>query len=125
MSLQSPIARARGLGSAHDGAHHWWMQRLSAVILVPLSLWFAVSIATMASADYLTVAGWVAQPWVALALIIYFGALFYHSQLGVQVVIEDYVHGPKTKLISMFLMKTAHLVLGVATILAVLRIALA
>ena len=67
MSLQSPIGKARGLGSAHDGAHHWWMQRLSAVILVPLSLWFAVSIASMAGADYLTVAGWVAQPWVAMA----------------------------------------------------------
>ena len=125
MALQSPIGRARGLGSAHDGAHHWWMQRVSAVLLVPLTLWFAVSIASLAGADYLTVAAWVHQPWVAVALIIYFSALFYHSQLGVQVVIEDYIHGPKTKLISMLLMKLVHLVLGVATVLAVLRIALA
>ncbi|WP_291514071.1 succinate dehydrogenase, hydrophobic membrane anchor protein [Abyssibacter sp.] len=125
MSLKSPIGRARGLGSAKDGLHHWWMQRISAVLLVPLSLWFVFSIACLVGSDYQTVVAWIAAPWVAVSLVIYFAALFYHSQLGVQVVIEDYVHGPAKKLISMYLMKLAHLVLAVAAIFAVVRIALA
>ena len=124
MSLKTPLGQVRGLGSARSGTHHWWMQRVTAVLLVPLSLWFVFSVACLIGSDYETVVGWVASPTVAVALILYFAALFYHTQLGVQVVIEDYVHGPAIKLVSMYLMKLAHLVLAVAAILAVVRIAL-
>lgn len=124
MSLQSPIGRARGLGSAKEGLHHWWMQRVSAVLLVPLTLWFVFSVACLAGSDYETTVAWISAPWVAVALVLYFATLFYHSQLGFQVVIEDYVHGATTKLISMYLMKLAHLVLAIAAIFAVVRIAL-
>ncbi|MEC9406248.1 MAG: succinate dehydrogenase, hydrophobic membrane anchor protein [Abyssibacter sp.] len=124
MSLQSPIGRARGLGSAKQGLHHWWMQRVTAVLLVPLSLWFVFSVACLMGSGYEATVAWVAAPWVAVALVIYFATLFYHAQLGLQVVIEDYVHGPTTKLVSMYLMKLVHLVLAVAAIFAVVRIAL-
>lgn len=125
MSLESPIGRARGLGSAKDGLHHWWMQRVSAVVLVPLTLWFVFSVAAMVGEGYETIAGWIAHPGVAVALLIYLAAVFYHSALGVQVVIEDYIHQPTVKVVSLFASKLAHLVLGVAAVLAVLRIALA
>ncbi|MBV60561.1 succinate dehydrogenase, hydrophobic membrane anchor protein [Abyssibacter profundi] len=124
MSLQSPIGRARGLGSAKQGLHHWWMQRITAVLLVPLTLWFVFSVASLIGGGYEATVAWVSAPWVAVALVIYFATLFYHAQLGVQVVIEDYIHGPTTKLVSMYLMKLAHLVLAVAAIFAVVRIAL-
>ena len=103
MSLKSPIGRARGLGSAKDGLHHWWMQRISAVLLVPLSLWFVFSIACLVGSGYQTVVAWIAAPWVAVSLVIYFAALFYHSQLGVQVVIEDYIHASGTKIFLLLL----------------------
>lgn len=125
MSLQSPIARARGLGSAKEGLHHWWMQRVTAVVMVPLTLWFVFAVASRVGAGYEAVAGWVANPCVAVALVIYFAALFYHSALGVQVVVEDYVHQGTVKIIALFANKLAHLVFGVAAVLAVLRIALA
>ena len=92
MSLRSPLGKARGLGSAKEGSKHWWLQRLSAVALIPLSMWFAVSVMTYASADYQSVLQWIHSPIITVLFLLLIVALFYHAQLGLQVVIEDYVH---------------------------------
>ena len=123
MSLRSPLSQARGLGSAKDGVHHWWVQRLTAVALIPLSLWFVFSIARFHVADYPTMIAWLHNPYVAVALVLYFTALFYHSALGVQVVIEDYVSTEWLKIGSIVLVKLAHFALAAASIFAVLKIA--
>lgn len=125
MKLRSPLGQARGLGSAKSGTHHWWIQRLSSVALVPLCLWFVFSLACMSGADYSTVQAWVAQPWVAVTLILFLSAMLYHSQLGVQVVIEDYVHGELLRIASLVMMKFAHVALAAAGIFAVLKVAFA
>ena len=123
MSLRSPLSQARGLGSAKDGVQHWWMQRLTALALIPLSLWFVFSVARYHVADYPTMMAWLHNPYVAIALVLYFIAVFYHSALGVQVVIEDYVGTEWLKIASIVLMKLAHFVFGAAAIFAVLKIA--
>jgi succinate dehydrogenase / fumarate reductase membrane anchor subunit len=122
-NLRSPLSQARGLGSAKDGVHHWWMQRLTALALIPLSLWFVYSIARYHIADYPTMLAWLHNPYVAIALVLYFLALFYHSTLGVQVVIEDYVASEWLKISSIVLVKLAHFALGAASVFAVLKVA--
>ncbi len=125
MKFRAPLARARGLGSAKSGTHHWWMQRLTAVALVPLSLWFVASLIALATADHATVVEWLASPTAAIlgcALIV---AVFYHGQLGLQVVIEDYVHAEGLKLASIVLTKLVSLLLAAACLFAVLKIAFA
>jgi succinate dehydrogenase / fumarate reductase membrane anchor subunit len=122
-NLRSPLSQARGLGSAKDGVHHWWVQRLTALALIPLSLWFVFSVARYHIADYPTMMAWLHNPYVAIAMVLYFIAVFYHSALGVQVVIEDYVASEAVKIGSIVLVKLAHFVFGAAAIFAVLKIA--
>lgn len=124
MSLRSPLSRARGLGSAKDGVHHWVWQRLTAVALIPLTLWFVASLAYMTSADHATMTAWIARPYVAVLLSVYLATLLHHSQLGLQVVVEDYIHTRWVNLSSLLLIKFAHVLLAAASIFAVLRIAL-
>ncbi|GJM10972.1 MAG: succinate dehydrogenase membrane anchor subunit [Lysobacteraceae bacterium] len=92
MSLRTPLGKAIGLGSAQSGAHHWWMQRVTAVALIPLALWFVWSLMSLLGADQATVQAWISQPLNAAMLMALVIAMFYHAQLGLQVVIEDYVH---------------------------------
>ena len=125
MSLRSDLARARGLGAAHDGVQHWWRQRISALALVPLALWFAFSVAHEPLADYAGFVAWLEHPAVAIALILFVALVFYHSALGLQVVIEDYVASTAWRLGLMLAQKGLHAVLAVAAIFAVLRVALA
>ncbi|MEQ1437845.1 succinate dehydrogenase, hydrophobic membrane anchor protein [Fontimonas sp. SYSU GA230001] len=127
MSLRSPLSRARGLGSAKQGVHHFWVQRVSAVALIPLALWFTFSVAMLATGqtDYHAVRHWVAAPSVAVVLVLFIGTALYHSMLGVQVVIEDYVGSEGRKLAALLLSKFAHVVVAAAGIFAVLKIALA
>lgn len=124
MSLRSPLNRARGLGSAKEGVHHFWVQRVSAVALIPLTLWFVFSVAQLSSASYAAVKHWVSSPSVTVALVLFIATMLYHSVLGVQVVIEDYVAGEGRKLVLLLLSKFAHAVLAAAGIFAVLKIAL-
>src|SRR5262249_12078259 len=93
MSLRSPLRRVLGLGSAHSGVHHWWLQRLPSVALVPLTIWFLVSLLALPSLGYETVIAWMSQSWTALLLVLFVLVATWHSQLGVRVVVEDYVHG--------------------------------
>ena len=93
MSLRDPLAQARGLGSAKDGLRHWWLQRLTAVALMLLAPWFVCLLLGLIGADQFTVRATIGQPLNATLLLAFVFALFWHGQLGLQVVVEDYVHG--------------------------------
>lgn len=121
--LRSPLGRAIGLGSAKEGVEHWWAQRVSAVALLVLGLWFVASLVALAGAGRATVAAWLHGPLAAVLTILTLGAVFYHSALGLQVVIEDYVQAEGVKLGSVVLVRLLCLALAVAGIFAVLRIA--
>jgi succinate dehydrogenase / fumarate reductase membrane anchor subunit len=121
--LRSPLGRAIGLGSAKEGVEHWWAQRVSAVALIALGLWFVASLVALAGAGRATVVAWLHGPLAAILTILTLAAIFYHSALGLQVVIEDYVHGEGRKIGALVLVRLMCLALGVAGIFAVLRIA--
>jgi len=89
---RTPLARARGLGSAHAGVGHWWRQRLTAAALVPLGLWLAVALVRLSGAPHATVQAWLAAPWNAIAMLLLLAVAALHLALGLQVVVEDYVH---------------------------------
>ena len=122
MSLRTPLGRALGLGSAKDGTSHWWSQRVSAAALAILGPWFVFALIGLDGFDFETVSMWLRAPLNAILMIILVATLFYHSSLGVQVVIEDYVHDSGNKVVSMVLAKFLHLFVAVVGIFAVLRI---
>jgi succinate dehydrogenase / fumarate reductase membrane anchor subunit len=121
----TPLGRVLGRGSAKNGVHHWWAQRVSAVALVPLALWFLLSLLALPGFDHGSVTAWTAAPWHAVLLCLFIGTVSWHSQLGVQVVIEDYVHGHGLKVFSLLLVQFAHVLVAAAGIFAVLKIAFA
>jgi succinate dehydrogenase / fumarate reductase membrane anchor subunit len=122
MSLRSPLSRVLGSGSAKEGTDHWWQQRVTAVALLILGLWFAFSIAGLDDFEQPAVAAWAASPFNAIMLLLLAVTLAWHSMLGVQVVIEDYVHGPALKVFSIVLSKFVHVFLAIAAAFAVLKI---
>jgi succinate dehydrogenase / fumarate reductase membrane anchor subunit len=124
MTLRSPLAKVLGHGSAKEGVHHWWVQRLTSVALVPLTVWFVVSVLSLPSLDHATVSAWVGQLWTAVFLILFVLTAAWHSRLGVQVVVEDYVHGSGMKTLVLGLVTFFHVVVAVAGVLAVLKVAL-
>jgi len=124
MSLSSPLSRVLGSGSAKEGTDHWWMQRVTAVGLLILGLWFLISIAALDSFAHDDMHAWVREPINALMLLLSGVTIARHSVLGVQVVIEDYVRGPALKVVSIILNKFVHLFLGAAAVFAVLKVAL-
>jgi len=123
MDMRTPLSRANHLGSAREGANHWWWQRLTALALVPLLLWLVGSFVALVGADYAAMRAWVARPAVTVALVTLLIALFYHAQLGLQVVLEDYVHAEGLKLASLVAVRFACLLLGLLGVISVLRIA--
>lgn len=122
MALRSPLGRVKGLGAAKSGVGLWWAQRLSALALVPLTVWFVASVVAMAGADYFAVRDWMASPVVAGLLILLTVAGLHHGALGLQVVVEDYVHNEGAKIASLLLVKGAALVLGLIGVLSVLTV---
>jgi succinate dehydrogenase / fumarate reductase membrane anchor subunit len=120
--LRTPLSRARGLGSARDGLHHWWAQRLTAVALIPLVVWFAISLIMMSGADYNVVRAWIGSPVVMVLLVLTIVIGLHHGQLGLQVVIEDYVHHDGAKLALIMAVRFIAVLFGLAAIVAVLRI---
>ena len=120
--MRSPLGRAMGLGSAREGVEHWWTARVSAVALIPLTLWFVASIIAHTGSDYVTFIVWLRMPLVSVFMVLLLMALFYHTALGLQVVIEDYVHSG-AKFGALIAMRLGCVALAVAGILATMRIA--
>ncbi|HEY7378295.1 MAG TPA: succinate dehydrogenase, hydrophobic membrane anchor protein [Steroidobacteraceae bacterium] len=123
MSLRSPLGRVLGLGAAKDGVSHWWTQRLSAVALVPLTLWFLLSLLRLEVGNAEAMRGWLAAPVNTVAALLLVLVWCVHSRLGLQVVVEDYVHRPGTKLVSLVLIDFAHVVAAAIGVLGILKIA--
>ncbi len=123
--MRSPLGRAMGLGSAKEGVQHWWAQRVSAIALVPLSLWFVSAVIKFAGADRAAFVAWVRHPLAAVFLVLLLIATFYHGALGLQVVIEDYVDDEAQRLGLIIVMRFAAILLAVLGIVAVLKLSLA
>lgn len=125
MKYRTALYDVRGLGSAKDGTRHWWIQRITALALVPLTLWLAYYLARIASMGYEQALVWVRSPLTSVLLLSTILALAYHAKLGLQVVIEDYVHREGVKLAALIGVNFLTLLLALASALAVLRVALA
>ena len=121
-NMRSPLGRARGLGSAKAGVDEWWRERVSALVLVPLTVWFAASLIVHTGSDYATFIAWVRTPIVLILMVLLLAGIFYHTALGLQVVIEDYVHSG-LKILALIGMRFICAGLAAAGILAALRIA--
>lgn len=124
MSLQSPLSKVLGLGAAKEGASHWWSQRVSAVALLLLMPWFLLSLISLGDVSYASLTLWIAMPVHAVLLSLLVVAISYHAQLGLQVVLEDYVTHKGTRMITLLLINFALLLLAVIGVFAILRIAL-
>jgi succinate dehydrogenase / fumarate reductase membrane anchor subunit len=122
--MRSPLGRAIGLGSAKEGVAHWWAQRVTAVALVPLTLWFVIAVLGLVGAGHGVFVAWVRSPMPAVLLVLLLVATFYHAALGLQVVIEDYIHGEVTRLATLLIMRFLCIVFAVRGIFAVLKLAL-
>ena len=123
MRYRTPLGRARGLGSARRGTGHWLAQRISALALIPLALWFSVSMMFYMRADYVTLLNWLHSPVNAVLIVLMLAALFYHGYLGLQMVLEDYVHNEWLKAFALVAVKFGCIVLAVTGVFSVLRIA--
>ena len=124
MSLRTPLRSVLGTGSAKEGVHHWWQQRLTSVALVPLTVWCVVSILALPSCDHATLVTWMHGSTTALLLILLVLVATWHSQLGVRVVVEDYVPAPGARTVTLTLLSFLHALLAAAGVFAVLRVAL-
>ncbi len=124
MSLRHPLARVKGLGPSGEGSHHWWLQRLTALALIPLSIWFVFAVLGHIGDSHADILAWVSNPGVALMILLYLVFMFFHAQLGLQVVIEDYVHSEGLKLGVLLVMKAVLLLAAAGSIFAVLRVAI-
>ena len=123
MSLRTPLAKVRGLGSAKDGTHHWWMQRVTAIALIPLVLIFAGYVIALVGGSHADAVAALGSPIGSLVALLLIVAVFYHFMLGIQVVIEDYVHAEGAKIVLVLLSKFFCIVVGLASALSVLKLA--
>jgi succinate dehydrogenase / fumarate reductase membrane anchor subunit len=122
---RSQLGRARGLGAAHEGVSHWWQERVSALALVPLTLWFVYGVVSLLGAEQPAVAAWIAQPVNAVLLLALIAMTFHHAALGLQVVYEDYIDSAGPRTAAILATKAVALLLGLLAALAVLKLALA
>lgn len=124
-ALRTPLGRVRGLGSARTGTHHWWMQRVTSLALLPLTIWFVVGAVGLAGASRTETLAWIAAPLHAVLLLALIGAAFHHMAAGLQVVVEDYVRPERRRMVLVLAIKGACTLMALAAALSVLRIALA
>jgi len=123
-NMASPLKIAKGLGSAKTGLHHWWLQRLTAIALIPLTIWFVTIIAFINEADYQQSIDLISQPFNGTLLILFIIASFWHSQLGMQVVIEDYVSQKFMRVTLLIIIKYFFIFIGILSIISILKIIL-
>lgn len=122
--IQSPLAKARGLGSAHEGAHHWLMERVTAVAILPLVLWVIYSMIDLRGKSYFEFTQWLTQPWNAALLTMFILGVYHHAASGLQVVIEDYVASNASKLIQIMAVKVVFAFMAILSVFSILKIAL-
>jgi succinate dehydrogenase / fumarate reductase membrane anchor subunit len=125
MQMRSPLGRVLGLGSAKEGVEHWWRQRTTALLLVPLTLWFVITAIGLIGADRAAIAAWMHNPMAAVFMILLIVTTFYHAALGLQVVIEDYVHGEAARITTLLVMRFLCILFVLRGVLAVLKLAFA
>jgi succinate dehydrogenase / fumarate reductase membrane anchor subunit len=125
MNYKTPLAKARGLGSAHNGTQHWWWQRLSAILLIPLFIWPLALIQQLAVANPIHIRVWLAEPWNTWIAIAWISVAFYHAAMGMQIVIEDYLQPLWWKIAMVWIIKLGLAALGLAELLIVLKFFLA
>lgn len=123
MKQETPLHRVQGLGAAHSGTGHFWHQRMTAVALVPLGLWFAFVVLGLVGASEASVLAFLAAPWNAILMAALVIVTLYHMMLGLQVVIDDYVHAPGMKIFLMLLMRAFAIAVGAAALFALIHIA--
>jgi len=123
MKYRSPLSRARGLGSSKDGLHHWWMQRLSAIGLLPLVIWFVVSIISISGQSHAEVIEWMKSPHHSVLLSLFLIVTLYHSNLGLQKIFEDYVQARWLQLAARIVAGFAAVLLGFAGVFSLLGLA--
>jgi len=123
MSFRTPIKEAKGLGASGHGTGHWWLQRLTAIALVPLTIWFVLGIATFSGADYAAATGWLGAPINAVLMVLFVGTVFFHGTLGLQVVLEDYVASQALRMGLTIAVKFAAIALTALAVFAVFSIA--
>lgn len=121
MDYRSPLARVRGLGSAKTGTSHWWMQRVSAVALIPLSFWLIIFLDLSLTAPFQETLAWLTTPVNTVSITAWIIAVFYHAALGLQVVIEDYIAAEGVKIVAVWAVNLSFLLLGLAALIAVFR----
>jgi succinate dehydrogenase / fumarate reductase membrane anchor subunit len=125
MTMETPTARVRGLGSAKEGAEHWWTERLTSIATFALFVWLIVSVVRMDNLDYHSVTEWLREPLAAVPMLLLIVATFWHLKLGLQVVIEDYVHDDGNKFFTIALLNFFVVTAAAFALFAVLKIALA
>ncbi len=123
MNMRSELGQVRGLGTAKKGVGHWWTQRLTAVILVPLSFWLVVVVISLKNADYETLHAFFRIPGNLVLMLVTVGTAYYHAQLGLQVIIEDYVHHELAKIAGLVLVKFLVILLATFAVVAGFKVA--
>ena len=121
--LQPPLGRVRGFGSAKNGTHHWWMQRVTSIALTPLMIWFAFSVATRAGEPWEVMAEWIARPFNAVLLFVLTAIGFYHTAQGLQVVVEDYIRPDRSVMVVNMAIKAVLTLLALLAALSIIRLA--
>ena len=123
--FRTPLKRARGLGSGKSGTHHFWVQRVTAIVLTPLAIWFVWTLVTLVGADLETARGIIARPWNTIIFAVFLVSMFWHAKLGMQIVIEDYVHRRSLEITAHFLNNFLCGLGAIASLYAIARIAFA
>jgi succinate dehydrogenase / fumarate reductase membrane anchor subunit len=121
--MKTPLAKVRGLGSAKDGTHHWWLQRVTAIANIPLVIFMVISFVGNVGKSHAEWVAWLKQPFASVLVILFIANFVYHMRLGLQVLVEDYVHDHGTKIASMLVLTFACVLIAALSIFSVLRIA--
>ncbi|WP_417458817.1 succinate dehydrogenase, hydrophobic membrane anchor protein [Kordiimonas sp.] len=121
--MKTPLAKVRGLGSAKDGTHHWWLQRVTAIANIPLVIFMVISFVGNVGKSHAEWVAWLKQPFASVLVILFVANFVYHMRLGLQVIVEDYVHDKGTKIASMLVITFACVLIAALSIFSVLRIA--